>query len=278
MKVSLIQMNVQHDKAANIALAAELIDRAWEQERPDLIVLPECFTFYGGTIALQREIAEPCPGGAAYAMLEERARRYGVYIHGGSLNERDGDTVYNTSLVFDRGGKEIARYRKIHMFAITTPDGVVYDEGQIYDAGRELVTFPVDGVMVGCTICYDLRFPELFMQLVDAGAEVIVVPSAFTLQTGKEHWEVLLRARAIETQCYILASAQEGVYFEDGEPLFNYGHSMIVEPWGTVVARRGLGNGVVTGYVEPDQIAKARQRIPLAQHRSVVRAARGERP
>jgi predicted amidohydrolase len=273
MKASLIQMNVQHDKAANIRLAAELIERACELEHPDLVMLPECFVFYGGTVDLHKQAAEQCPGGEAYTMMREMAKRHRVAIHGGSLNERDGKDVYNTTVVFDRTGKEIARYRKIHMFAITTPDGVAYDEGQIYTAGTEIVTYDFEGVRVGCTICYDLRFPEIFRRLVDAGAQVIAVPSAFTLQTGKEHWEVLLRARAIENQCYILAPGQEGVYYEADEPLFNYGHSMIVEPWGTVVARRGLGNGIVTSRLDMEEVARARRRIPLAQHRRVTAEA-----
>lgn len=270
MKTSLIQMNVQHDKAANIRLAAELIDRACETERPDLVMLPECFTFYGGTVALHKQAAEPFPGGEAYAMLSDRARRHGVAVHAGSFNERDGGDVYNTTVAFDRRGKEIARYRKIHMFAITTPDGVVYDEGLIYKPGDDIVTYDFEGVRIGCTICYDLRFPEIFRKLVDAGAQVIAVPSAFTLQTGKEHWEVLLRARAIESQCYILAPGQEGVYYEVGEPLFNYGHSMVVEPWGTVIARRALGNGIVTARLDMEEVASARRRIPLAAHRRIA--------
>jgi len=269
MKVSLIQMNAQHEKTANVRLAAELIDRAWELDKPDLVVLPECFMFYGGNVALHKQAAEPCPGGVAYSMLQEKAKRYGMFVHGGSLNERDGADVYNTSVVFDRAGNEIARYRKIHMFAITTPDGVVYDEGTIYKAGDKIVTFDVEGINVGCTICYDLRFPEIFIKLVNAGARVIVVPSAFTLQTGKEHWEALLRARAIENQVYILAPGQEGVYYEDGAPLYNYGHSLIVEPWGTVIARRGLGNGIVSAHLDPAEVAKARERIPLASHRRI---------
>ncbi|HUF81860.1 MAG TPA: carbon-nitrogen hydrolase family protein [Burkholderiales bacterium] len=269
MKICLIQMNSQHDKAANLRQAAELIDRACEHERPDMVVLPECFTFRGGTVALHKQAAEPCPGGEAYSMLQDRARRHGVVIHGGSLNECDGPDVYNTTLVFDRSGREIARYRKIHMFAITAPDGVRYDEGEIYRAGDDVVTYETDGVTVGCAICYDLRFPELFRKLVDAGARVIAMPAAFTLQTGKEHWEVLLRARAIESQCYILAAAQEGVYYDNGEALYTYGHSMVVEPWGTVVARRALGSGIVTTRLMASEVDSARQRIPLARHRRI---------
>jgi len=267
MKVALIQMQVGQNKAANVAVARRLIDRACAEESPDLVVLPECFTVFGGDAALQRAAAEPCPGGDAYAMLRACARQHRIFLHGGSFNERAGQTIYNTTVVFDRTGREIARYRKIHLFAITTPDGVVYDEGQVYAAGSDIATFDLDGVIVGCTICYDLRFPELFRALADAGAQVITVPSAFTVQTGKEHWEVLLRARAIETQCFILAPGQEGAYEEGGQTLYNYGHSLVVEPWGTVIARRSLGDGIVAARLDLEAVATARWRIPLASHR-----------
>jgi predicted amidohydrolase len=165
------------------------------------------------------------------------------------------------------GCSGVARYRKIHLFAITAPDGTVYDEGKIYGAGNEIVAFDLNGVRVGCTICYDLRFPELFRALADAGCQVIAVPAAVTLQTGKEHWEALLRARAIESQCFILAPGQEGAYEEDGQTLYNYGHSLVVEPWGTVVARRSLGDGIVAARLDLEAVETARRRIPLAQHR-----------
>lgn len=267
MKVALIQMNAGQDKAANLAKAQRMIEQACAEEMPDLVVLPECFTLYGGDAQAQRDAAERCPGGETYAMLQMLAARHKVYIHGGSLNEQDCETIFNTSLVFNRTGQEVARYRKIHLFAITAPDGTVYDEGKIYGAGNEIVSFDLDGVRVGCTICYDLRFPELFRALADAGCQVIAVPAAFTLQTGKEHWEALLRARAIESQCFILAPGQEGAYEEDGQTLFNYGHSLVVEPWGTVVARRSLGDGIVAARLDLEAVETARRRIPLAQHR-----------
>jgi len=270
MKVSLLQMNVQHDKAANLRLAAQLIEQAVKLDQPDLVVLPECFTFYGGTLDEQRASAEPCPDGEAYEMLKRLARRHRIFIHGGSLNERHGDHIFNTTFIFNREGAEVCSYRKIHMFAITAPDGMVYDENHLYRAGDEVVTYDCEGVRVGCSICYDIRFPELYLELVRRGAQVIAIPSAFTLQTGKEHWEVLCRARAIETQCYILAPGHEGIYYENGAPLANYGHSMVVDPWGTVIARRALGNGIVSTRLDPDAVAAARSRIPLSQHRKLV--------
>lgn len=273
MKAVVIQMNVGTDKAANLRKAADLIDKACEVKAPDLIMLPESFTFFGGTRDEQRASAEACPGGDSYQMLKDKAAYHKVFIHGGSLNEQAGNKVHNTTIVFDRSGREVARYRKIHMFSITAPDGTVYDERWLYEAGTDIVTYDLDGVTVGCTICYDLRFPELFRALVDKGAKVIAAPAAFTLQTGKEHWEALLRARAIETQCYVLAPGQEGAYVEDGKTYHNYGHSLIVEPWGTVVARRGSGDGLIEATLEPEAIERVRSLIPLARHRGIRLAA-----
>lgn len=267
MKVALIQMNAGADKAENLTRAGRLIERAVREEKPDLILLPECFTFYGGSREQQLASAEPCPGGEAYEMLRGVALRHRVFIHAGSLNERDGDLVHNTTVVFDRAGREVARYRKIHMFSITAPDGVAYDEAWLYRAGSQIVTYDLEGTRIGCTICYDMRFPELFQALVDRGAKIIAVPAAFTLQTGKEHWEPLLRARAIETQCFILAPALEGAYEEDGATHHTYGHSLVVEPWGSVIARRALGDGIVAARLDLSDVDTARQRIQLAAHR-----------
>jgi nitrilase len=267
MKVTLIQMNVGLNPADNVATAERLIGQAVAQERPNLIVLPECFTYFGGTAETQRRAGELCPGGVGYEMLAGMARRHGVYIHGGSLTEAKGEQRFNTSFVFDRSGSEVASYRKIHMFRITAPDGTVYDESKVYTPGTQVVTYNLDGITVGCAICYDLRFPELFRALVDAGAQIIVLPAAFTLQTGKEHWEPLLRARAIETQCYVVAPGQEGRYEEDGETLYTYGHSLVVDPWGGVIACRPLGEGLVSTVIDPTAIERARTLIPLAEHR-----------
>jgi len=267
LKVALIQMNAGADKTANLAVAVRLIDRAVKEEQPDLVMLPECFTAFGGTRDAQMASAESFPDGEAYTLLKAAAARHGIFVHAGSLNERDGERIFNTTVAFDRSGREVARYRKMHLFSITTPDGVAYDEGWLYRAGSEIVTYDLEGVTIGCTICYDLRFPELFQALVRRGAEIIAMPAAFTLQTGKEHWEPLLRARAIETQCFLLAPALEGAYEEDGEILHTYGHSLIVEPWGTVIARRGLGEGIVAARLDLSAVATARQRIQLAAHR-----------
>ena len=265
MKVALIQMNSQADKAANLRTAAALIVRAVAEERPDLVALPEVFTHLGDDQAAKRAAAEPLPGGEAYALLQGLAREHGIVIHGGSLLEQDGDELFNTTVAFDRDGRELARYRKIHRFDIVTPDGQQFLESATFGAGARTVIYDALGTRVGCSICYDVRFPELYRALTEAGAKLIVVPAAFTRETGRDHWEVLLRARAIETQSYVLAPAQWGPS-ADGR-IVCYGHSLVVDPWGHVIARASDGVGYVAARLELDRVERVRERMPIAAHR-----------
>ena len=171
MKISLIQMNSISDKAANIASARALIEKAVAEENPDWLLLPEQFDWAGGGKGDKARNAESLPGGPAYTMAQELAAKHRVFIHAGSLMERiEGDErIHNTTVVFDRKGDEIARYRKIHLFDVTTPDGMAYRESATVKAGDAVVTYDCEGVTVGCTICYDLRFPALFQALADKG-------------------------------------------------------------------------------------------------------------
>lgn len=269
MKISLIQMNSRHDKAANIASAGELIARAVAQERPDWVALPECFDFLGGSRADKFAAAETLPGGPAYSAMQALAKKHGIFIHAGSLLERveDEERLHNTTVVFDRGGTEVARYRKIHMFDITTPDGTQYRESAAFKPGDAIATYDCEGFKVGCAICYDLRFPYLFAALADQGAEMIALPSNFTLQTGKDHWEVLCRARAIETETYFCAPAQIGSYVIGNETRQSYGHSLVVDPWGHVTAKASDGVGIVSARIDKDLVKKVRAQIPVAQHK-----------
>ncbi len=271
MKVSLIQMNSQSDKAANIAAAKSLMERAIAEEHPDLLVLPENFDFVGGTVADKLAAGEPGPGGPAYTMCQEVARVHAVFLHAGSLVEKvpGEDKVHNTTAVFDRSGREVARYRKIHLFDIVTPDGLEYRESATVKPGRSVVSYELEGMTVGCSICYDLRFPELFQALVRQGAQVIVLPACFTMQTGKDHWEVLCRARAIETQAYFLAAAQWGSHTRGSQIRSSYGHSLIADPWGHVIARASDGVGIVTARIEPERVARVRQDMPVARHKAL---------
>ena len=269
MKVSLIQMNSINDKAANIAAARALIERAVAEESPDWVLLPEQFDWAGGAKGDKARNAETLPGGPAYAMAQELAARHGIFLHAGSFMEKiEGDErIHNTSVVFDREGREIARYRKIHLFDVTAPDGVSYKESATVKPGDLVVTYDCEGVKVGCTICYDLRFPGLFQALADRGAEMIAVPSAFTQQTGKDHWEVLLRARAIETETYVCAAAQTGTFTVNNETRATYGHSLVADPWGLVVAKASDGVGVVSTRLDMALVKRVRKMIPVAQHK-----------
>jgi deaminated glutathione amidase len=269
MKVTLVQMNSVSDKTTNLAAAKALMEQAVEQERPDWICLPECFDFIGGARAEKMAAAEDLPGGPAYTMCQEFARRHRIYVHAGSMLEKiPGDErIHNTTVAFNREGIEVARYRKIHMFDITAPDGAKYHESAAFKPGSEVVTYDCDGVTVGCAICYDLRFPYLFQALADKGAELVALPSAFTLVTGKDHWEVLCRARAIENEVYFCAPAQTGAHKAGHETRFTYGNSLIADPWGQVIAKASEGSGLVSGHIELERVRKVRAMIPVARHK-----------
>ena len=278
MRVSVIQMNPGHDKLENIAQAGRLIDEAVTADRPDIVSLPEVWSCLGGTRQGKFDIAEALPppgsnlpGGPAYEFLRDVARSRRVHVHGGSIQEKGGERLFNTTLVFGPEGEELARYRKIHLFDITAPDGTGFRESATFGAGGEIVTYQAGGVKVGCAICYDLRFPEIFLALRRAGAELIFLPSAFTLQTGKDHWEVLIRARAIESQCWIAAPATWGRHLDDGtQPRFTYGHSMLCDPWGQIVATVSDGVGWATARIDPEVTARVRRDMPILDHRRLA--------
>ncbi len=280
MRVTVVQMNQGSDKAANLDQARRLIEEAVAADRPDLVTLPETWTNLGGGRDARFAAAEELPpegsgdpGGPAYELMRGLARTHRITLHGGSIIERGPEKLFNTSLVFDAEGREIARYRKIHLFDITAPDGTGYRESALYGAGEELVTFSAGGVTFGCTICYDMRFPELYIELRRRGAEAILVPSNFTLQTGKDHWEALLRARAIESQCWILAAASWGSYEERGAARHVYGHSLIADPWGHVVAKASDGIGWASARIDPAVTARVRRDMPVLAHRDATPAS-----
>ncbi|HEV7554498.1 MAG TPA: carbon-nitrogen hydrolase family protein, partial [Kofleriaceae bacterium] len=191
----------------------------------------------------------------------------GIWIVGGGLPELvPGDTkrTYNTLAVIDPAGKLAARYRKIHLFDVDIPGGAVLRESDATAAGDELVTVDIAGARVGLSICYDVRFPELYRRLVkDRGAEVLLVPAAFTAHTGAAHWNLLLRARAIEDQAWVVAAAQWGRHNDKRE---SYGHTLVVDPWGTIVGEREEGDGVVMATLDGATVAKRRAQMPVLRH------------
>jgi len=264
VKVGMVQMNSQADKARNLADAERMISDLVAREQPDLIVLPEYFASLGGDRNFVHANGETFPEGESYLLIARLAREFGVTIHCGSLVEKQGNRFYNTSLVFGPDGTEIARYRKMHLFDIDAPGGTSYRESDTISRGEEIVTFQVGDVTVGCAICYDIRFPELFRALRDKGAQVIVLPAAFTLMTGKDHWEVLARARAIETQTYFVAVGQ--TLSHDAGVYWSWGHSIIVDPWGHVVAQCSDGVGTACATLDFNIVESVRAKVPVASH------------
>lgn len=262
MRVALVQMNSQDDRAANLERAEALVARAatWG---PDLIVLPELWTYLGPR-KRHPEVAEPIPGETS-ELLGRLAARYGCWIVGGSYLERvEGqERAFNTSIVVSPDGEVTARYRKLHLFDVDV-EGRSYRESATMAPGSEAVVVTAGRVRLGLSICYDLRFPELYRRLADQGAQVVTVPSAFTLETGKDHWEVLLRARAIENQLFVVAAAQCGTS-PPGQT--SYGNSLVVDPWGTVLARAGYRETVVVADLDLGYQRQVREALPALRHR-----------
>ena len=266
MRVAVCQMRSGDEPASNIASAQSLLREAADGGA-DLAILPEFFPFLGPESRLP-EVAESVPGGPATQMLAESAAGGDLWIAGGSVPERDGDRLFNTAPLFDRAGELVARYRKIHLFDVDLEGQPPFRESATFEAGTELVTHPTEDVRVGLAICYDLRFPELFRGLMTLGAELVVLPAQFQHQTGVAHWEVLLRARAIENQCFMAAAAQWGEFGSPEEPRRSYGRSMIVGPWGDVLVEApDEGSGVWFADLDVADLRRVRKVLPALEHR-----------
>ncbi|MCA8034370.1 carbon-nitrogen hydrolase family protein [Burkholderia arboris] len=261
-QVAALQMVSAPDVTRNLAEARRLIAEA-AGEGAQLVLLPEYFCFMGHRDTDKLELAEPYRDGPIQQFLADAARRHGIWVIGGTLPLKapQPDRVLNTTLVFDPSGNEAARYDKIHLFNFEKGDES-FDEAHTIRAGDTVVAFDAPFGRVGLSVCYDLRFPELYRRMGDCA--LMVVPSAFTYTTGRAHWETLLRARAVENQCYVLAAAQGGKH-ENGRR--TWGHSMLIDPWGEIVAVRDEGASVVLGTLDPQRIADVRQSLPAWRHR-----------
>ena len=262
LPVALIQLDATGDVEANIARATALADDA-AADGARLVALPEYLQYRGGDDGF-RASARPIPGPFTDAFAEV-ARRRSAWILVGSLAETSPDPKrpWNTSVLINPDGAIAATYRKVHLFDVAVDAGPVDAESARVSAGSETCVVDVDGIAVGLTICYDLRFPELFLSLALAGAQVLTVPANFTERTGRDHWEVLLRARAIENGAWVLAPSQIGG--PPGSPA--YGRSMVIDPWGTVVAQAPDGVGIVRAEVDTDRVAAVRRQIPSLANR-----------
>jgi predicted amidohydrolase len=262
-RVAAVQMQSTAEREANLAVAERLVREA-AARGADIVVLPERWNAIGSA-ELYRSVAEPLPEGPSVQAVRGWARAFDICIVAGSITERQPATerVFNTSFVVDRSGQVGDSYRKLHLFDVEV-GGFRYCESDTDDAGNAVVHCDVDGLAVGLTICYDIRFPELYRLLALRGVDVVTVPADFTLHTGKDHWELLLRARAVENGVYVIAAAQHGTR-ADGRGA--YGRSMIVDPWGTVLAQAPDRDGVVIAEVALEHLDTVRRTLPSLQHR-----------
>ena len=253
-KIAVAQMDSTGDRSENLRKMKEMTAEASENGA-DVILFPEHADFLGKPMA---QYAESDHGHVA-GELSRMAADNGIYLHCGSIPESsENDRPYNTSLFFDRGGQLVAKYRKIHLFEVGMTDGPRVNESEVISAGDQIVVADTDFGRVGFTVCYDLRFPELFHALADRGAELIFIPADFTAATGKDHWEVLLRARAIENTCYIAAANQIG----EKPDFASYGHSMILDPWGRILAQQEHPEGLIYADFDTDVLEKIRKQMP----------------
>lgn len=269
VRIAAVQMNSSDEPGENLALAARLIEASRQQDA-SMVVLPENFSIMPATEKDRQAFAEPEDDGPVQAFLGEQAREHGVWIIGGTapIRARDGARIKAACLVFDAAGRPAARYDKIHLFDVEVASGESYRESDAFEPGSteedNIVCVDTPAGRVGLSVCYDIRFPEMYRRLVDAGARILSVPSAFTATTGQAHWEPLLRARAIENQCYVVAPGQWGDHASGRR---THGHTMIIDPWGRVQAQRETGNGAIIADIDLEALEDIRQRFPALAHR-----------
>jgi predicted amidohydrolase len=264
MRIALCQTNCGEDAVANERQVFGLLAEA-VTEGVDLMALPEVWPLQGSA-TLIREAAEPIPGPRT-DRLAVFAAGHRVWVHGGSVLERNGDHVFNTSVLFDRSGELVATYRKIHLFDADPPGAVPGRESAVFTPGDQVVTAETEFGRVGLSICYDVRFPELYRALVVQGATIMFVPAAFRYETGIDHWEPLLRARAIEDQAFVIAAAQWGTWGPPGRERRNFGHSLVADPWGRVLAEAPDGPGVTFAELDLGEVQRTREILPALKHR-----------
>ena len=262
-RAALIAMRSGVSPAANLDAAAALIKEA-AGAGADYAQTPEMTNVMDVRRERLLETVVAAEKDASLARFRELARQLGIYVHIGSLAVKvSPERAGNRSFLIDRDGEIVARYTKIHMFDVDLANGESYRESRTFRPGESAVLADLPWGRLGLTICYDLRFPALYRALAEAGASFLAIPSAFTRQTGEAHWHVLIRARAIENGCFVLAAAQGGLHENKRE---TFGHSLIVDPWGRILAEGGTEPGIVMATVDPAEVARARARIPSLQH------------
>jgi nitrilase len=266
VKVAAVQMTSGPQVAANLETAGALLAEA-AAAGARVAVLPENFSFMGIHDADKRAVAEPYGEGPVQDFLAERARSLGLWIIGGTtpIATTPGGRVSAACLVYDERGERVARYDKIHLFDVTVPGrDERYRESANIEPGSQRTLVPTPAGLLGLSVCYDMRFPELYRPMSAAGAQWFTMPAAFTVPTGRAHWEVLLRARAVENLCFVVAAAQWGRHASGRD---TYGHSLIVDPWGTVLAQLESGSGVVVAALDLAAQEQTRREFPALTHR-----------
>lgn len=262
-KVGVCQLQVVDDKKANLSKARRLIGEA-ARAGSNLVVLPEMFNCPYQS-SLFPVYAEPVPGGETISMLAQAAREEQVYLVGGSIPEKgEYGSVFNTCAVISPEGNILACHRKVHLFDVDLEDGLSFKESETLKAGDELTVVPTSLATLGIGICYDIRFPELARLMVLAGAEVIVLPAAFNRFTGPAHWELLLRSRAVDNQVYVIGASPA---LNPQATYYAWGRSMVVDPWGSILAVAGENETVLYAEIDPARLEQVRRELPLLTHR-----------
>ncbi|MBO5493344.1 MAG: carbon-nitrogen hydrolase family protein [Pyramidobacter sp.] len=259
--MAVIQMDTRDNKDANLKAACGFIDEA-AAKGAKFVSFPEVFN----VIDDGQEAPELVPEGRTISLMAEKAREHGIWIHCGSIAEvnPDGDRKFNTTAVLDPTGKMVAKYRKLHTFDITLPDGSVAEESAKIKPGDKMVTVETEMGHLGLSICYDIRFPEMYRWMALQGAQILFTPANFRMATGKDHWEAILRARAIENTCYVVAAGQYGKKRGVSD---SFGDSVIIDPWGTIVARAPERAGIAIGEIDLDYLDKVRANLPSLKNR-----------
>lgn len=260
LHVCIVQNNAGIDISSNLEQIKKLCAK---QRHPDIIAIPEVFAFRGDN-AGYRASAQKIPG-TLTGWISRFAKEHRACVLAGSILEKKGAKIFNTCIVTDRNGKIIARYRKIHLFEAYLPDGKTIKEADVYSPGDHPSMFTFEGWRCGLSICYDIRFPELYRHYSQLGAHILFAPANFTQKTGRDHWELLLRTRAVENQCFVVAPNQCGA--NPATKIKSYGNSMAVAPWGNVIARAGDKARVLNVTLDPEELTTIRTRIPALNHR-----------
>lgn len=266
LKVAVVQTNSNEDVQANLDVVSKLIEQA-AQSQVKLVLLPENFGFLGVEENKLR-VAEEAGSGLMQDTVASLAKKYGLHIVAGTIpiKSPSKSKVYASSMIYDDTGEMVCRYDKIHLFDVTVSEKEKYVESNATLAGSSPKLYQAPFGKIGLSVCYDVRFPELYRTYSNAGVDIICVPAAFTYNTGKVHWDILTRARAIENQAFVLAANQEGSHPQDRK---TYGHSMIIDPWGEVIAMQKQQVGVIIADLDLDEMHKIRARFPALEHKKL---------